>query len=157
DGQRRARERVRDRRGLRRRHARRAPLAAARLHAPDRSGQDRAGHACAGSEGTARARRAPPDLPRKDNLRGAKAALRRVSREPALPQDRGLSEASLREKSTPASRKSVFRRAGGKACQKPCGNAPKKAKTGFVERIAPSPVRLGKPHSINDLERCPIE
>ena len=64
----------------------------------------------------------------RHDLRRPEAPLRGRARSTALcPKDR---RAEIRRKFTPASRKSVFRRSGGKPCQKPCGKGPKNAKTG---------------------------
>ncbi len=80
DGERRARLRPRQERGLHRRHARDAALGPARADARDRSREDRAGHDEAGPAGPVDALREPADLARPPRLRREEARLRAGAR-----------------------------------------------------------------------------
>src|SRR6266545_2465135 len=90
DCQRHSRQRLRQGRGVRRRHSRGARGAPTRLHAPDRPRPDRRGFECARAEGAPHHGGSPADLSRPPDLRRAAPPLRGLSGETSVPEERGL-------------------------------------------------------------------
>ena len=130
DRQRRSRQRLRQGRGLRRRHARRAPLPTHGIHAPDGSGQDRARPERDRAEGPAHARCAPPDLPRPADLHGPKAALRRPVRSSPSARKSVCEGRRLRSKKTrPLERNQFSEEAAENPVKNPAEMPPKNAKS----------------------------